>query len=422
MHSAGPGRTGLPQELRIFGLLGLLFLIPTLLFSIGEEDPRIDSIHVEGLRRTREAVVLELIDTEPGDSINSTEAEKIEARLVKTGIFASVEVSLLSPEAGSTDLLIRVEEKWTLIPIPFFSSDGTEFSGGLILLESNLFGRNKRLISAGFGGTEGVSGFFVYADPSLFGSSWSASVSAAAGTGEVETLTGDETRVRAYSLTQQSAGIGIGYRLSPELRIASRLGFTAWEIADFVAGIDPQAPEEGSYLEPQISVEYDNTRPLDVLLVGPEARLAARWVTLEEGSEISGRAVWGIPLPAESRVRLIGSGGYGSMPVIAESPISSRDGYRTLPYQATRADRYGSAAVFYDLPVLSADWGALVLSHFWEGGLYETEILEAQGFYGPGGGFRVYIRRIALPALGLDIAYNLADSQLVFSFAVGMRM
>jgi hypothetical protein len=110
------------------------------------------------------------------------------------------------------------------------------------------------------------------------------------------------------------------------------------------------------------------------------------------------------------------------MPAIAETGVSARDGFRTLPYQAATADRWVSGAAFYDLPVISADWGALVLSHYWEVGTYETEILSPQPFYGPGGGFRVYIRQVAIPAVGLDVAYNLADPAWVFSFTVGAQM
>jgi Surface antigen variable number repeat len=419
----------LPHSAWLLLFTCLVLILPPPLFA-AEDAPQIASIRIEGLRRTRESVIINLIEIRPGDPVTEGLESEIEARLIKSGLFADVAVSLVhgknrnldDPAFGSVDLIIVLDEKWTLVPIPYFSSDGDEFSGGLILLESNLLGWNKQLISAGFGGTAGFSGFFLYLDPSLFGSNWSLSLSTGSGTAETENLRPDGELVRKLNLTQQNAAFGIGYRLSPEVRARMRLAVATWQIDEFTPGLDTTEIEDGNYIEPAIQLRYDATRPLDVLLVGPEAEISARGVSSQGGWEVSGRGSFSFPLFKNHRLRLAGSGGYGEMPPLAEQQISGRDGYRTLPYQAVSADRWSSAAVFYDLPVASAGWGALVLSQYWEGGIYDTEVLQPQLFYGPGGGFRVYIRKIAIPALGLDVAYNMADPDWVFSFTVGMRM
>ena len=419
----------LPHSAWLLLFTGLVLILPLPLYA-SDDVPCVASIRIEGLQRTRESVIMNLIDIRPGDPVTEGLESEVEARLLKSGLFADVEVSVIennteNPDAFapvSADLRIVVDEKWTLVPIPFFNTDGDDFSGGLILLESNLLGWNKQLISAGFGGTAGFSGFLLYIDPSLAGSPWSLSLSIGSGSAETETQRPDGELVRKVSLTQQSASFGIGYRLTRETRVRARLAAAAWQIDEFTPGLDGKEIEDGGYLEPEVELRYDATRPLDVLLVGPEAEIRARALSQEGGLEVSGRASLGLALFQTHRLRLIGSGGYGEMPPLAETPISGRDGYRTLPYQATRADRWSSAAAFYDLPLLSAGWGALVLSHYWEAGLYDTEIIDPRPFYGPGGGFRVYVRQIAIPALGLDVAYNIADPAWVFSFTVGMRM
>ncbi|MFP4211502.1 MAG: hypothetical protein ACLFR8_09685 [Alkalispirochaeta sp.] len=428
-------------KLRKVTAAGLILIValPTLLFPVDggdanePDDGVLSSVRIEGLRKTQESVILGLIELEPGDPIGSERARKIEETLVKSDLFASVGVSLEAPEtkkeepvpAGTPsplDLVITVDEKWTLVPIPFLSSGGDGFNGGLILLESNLLGRNKQLITAGFGGTDGASGFFLFSDPAIFGSRWSGTLSTAVGRSDEETLRPDGERIRAYTTDRQSAGLGIGYRIIEGLRTDARLGVTRWTVTDYSPGLDTEPLDDGSYLEPELRIEYEDTRPVDVLLVGPTAGLAARWVTIDDGWEITANAGWAVPVFTTHRLRVLASGGYGAMPVIAETPISARDGYRTLPYQATNADRWGSTAMLYDLPVVSADWGAFVLSGYWEYGAYDTEILDPRTFTGPGGGFRVYIRQVAIPAVGLDVAYNVIDPAWVFSFTVGARM
>lgn len=395
-----------------------------------ETDAVVQTVLVEGLRKTKESIVLDIVAVKAGDTISSDEVQRIEDDLVKSGLFAAVTVEAVVPAnapaaalpSNGIDLRIEVDEKWTLVPIPFFSSGGEGFSGGLILLESNLFGRNKQLITAGFAGTGGASGFFLYSDPSVFRSRFSSSLSAAVGADEVETVRPDGEEIRTYSIESQNVGLGVGYSLTPQLQVRTRLGAARWTIDDFDPGLDDEEIDDGTYLEPQVTLGYERTRPIDILLVGPEASIDARWITLDQGWEVSGRASLGVPVFDTHRMRFMSSGGYGSMPSIAESPISARDGFRTLPYQQTLADRWVSGAVFYDLPVVSADWGALVLSHYWEGGGYDTDVVTPQAFFGPGGGFRVYIRQVAIPAVGLDIAYNIIDPAWVFSFTVGARM
>ena len=84
--------------------------------------------------------------------------------------------------------------------------------------------------------------------------------------------------------------------------------------------------------------------------------------------------------------------------------------------------RWGSVAAYYDYPFLNQRWGALVLSHFWEYGVYAGDAVDPQRFFGPGGSFRVFIRQVAIPALGLNIGYNLQTRRPAVSFTIGAQM
>ncbi len=416
-----------PKTLSSIQKAPILVLFLVILTSVAAQDGRVlQEIRIEGLRRTDETVVLDIIDLQRGDPVDESTIRTVERELQKSDLFASVAVSATprpAPgNASEVDLRITLEEKWTLVPVPFFSTGGDGVNGGLILIESNLFGRNKQLISAAFGGTDGARGFFVYADPSVSGGPWSASVSAAGGRSDVEALRPDGEVIRRFTTDDRRVGLGIGYGITSTLRIRSRLSVSTSSITDFRGGTDDRSPEDGWYLEPEISLDYDGTRPVDVLMMGPEASVGGSVLTPEEGWRVRGDLSWGVPVFGTHRARIVGSGGYGAMPVLNETLISDRDAFRTLPYQATYADRWAGGSVIYDLPVVSTDWGAFVLSHYWEAGAFDSDALDGQLYYGPGGGFRVYIRRVAIPALGLDVAYNMVNPAWVFSFTVGARM
>jgi hypothetical protein len=119
----------------------------------------VQTITIEGLRKTREPVVRDLIPAAVGDTFTTATVQSVTDALVDSDLFAEVVVSAIPVEDGA-ELVVTVDEKWTIVPIPFVSTNGSSFDGGLILLESNLFGRNKQLISAGFAGSGGRPRFF----------------------------------------------------------------------------------------------------------------------------------------------------------------------------------------------------------------------------------------------------------------------
>lgn len=387
----------------------------------------IADITIEGLRKTREDVVVDLMGIEPGDVVTEGLIDEVESALVDSELFAEVTVAPRPAENNGVDIRVEIDEKWTLIPIPFLATDGSSFRGGLILLESNLLGRNKQLISAAFLGTTGGSGFFAYVDPAVFGSSWTGRLSGATGRNEdLRVLPDGTTRVRSYEVEEQSAGLGVGYAFTRRLEAGVGFDVRTYNVLSQSrgpAGADiPRLDERGAWIEPSARITWDGTSVVDVLRTGLEARLEGRWVSAESGWEARSRLGWSTLLFGGHRLRLLASGALGDVPALAEQVISGRDGYRTLPYQEVSADSWGSGAVLYDLPVVRGDWGAFVLSHYWEAGAYTNETVDPRLFFGPGGGFRVYIRQVAIPALGLDVAYNIPDDGFVFSFSLGAQM
>jgi len=414
------GRTGTTVPVAAIAALMLIVSAAT----IWARDTRITTISIEGLQRTRERTVLDILPVSVGDEISDTSIELIRNELIDSGIFAEVEVRV-DPIPGAPDeseLVVILDEKWTLVPVPFFSTNGETSSGGLILIESNLFGRNKQLIAAGTIGTDGFGGFLLFVDPSIRGSRWNVSTNVATGRDDTEALLTDGTLVRRYEFDRNALGIGIGYKVHPDVNVRAGLGLSSIRLIDYEAGLDEREPEDTVFLEPEVRIEYDGTVPLDVLRRGPEAETAFRYVTEENGWELRGMARYNFGIAGYQRLRILAAGGFGDMPTLAETDISSRDGFRTVPYQATRADDWGSGAIAYDLPVLRGGWGALVLSHYWEAGSWDSDAHARQFFYGPGAAFRVYIRQVAIPALGIDYAYNLESSDFVFSLTVGARM
>ncbi|POQ98286.1 hypothetical protein AU468_13805 [Alkalispirochaeta sphaeroplastigenens] len=411
--------------------------------------PLLEEIILEGLRKTRETAVLQAIPLEQGDPVTARTLTDLEEILLDTGIFSEVTLTT-RPAAGEpspatvtpsgtgqadparVDLVITLREKVTLVPIPFFATDGSAATGGLILLESNLLGLNKQLITVAIAGTEGFNGMVIYTDPSIAGSNWFGSFNTGLRETEEDHRLPDDTRIRDYTLKEQSLSGRLGYRFTRDIRAGAGLRLTNREISSFRGRVGAEVPEEGLFVVPSAFLDYDATRPRGVLRLGPKAGLRASLATGENhsgdiddlGWETSARAELALPLvPSRGgRLRLLLSGGIGDMPLGEQQDISARDGYRTLPYQKTVADEWAGTAIFAEVPLINRSWGAFVVSHYWEAGTFDASEHSRQYFAGPGGGFRVYLREVAIPAMGFDVAANLIDPDVVFSFTIGAQM
>ncbi len=396
-----------------------LIMVPAIALAEANESYRLRAITIEGLKRTKESVIRSNIPFEIGDMISPQDSEIITEQLERTDLFAQVAVNLIpQPSGQDAELSVYLEEKWTLIPVPYFASDGEKFRGGLFLIESNLLGYQKFLLTALYGSTDGLRGLLVFSDPATLNRPWSYTVTGGFGRASYVMQTDPANTVRSYTADYRNIGVGIGYTYK-NFTAEGTIGYQTWEFDSVSPAL---FPDLSSYLEPELTLSYENTYLHDVLPIGIESDANARTLIMENGWEISGSFSWSTLLGEQVRLRLLTSGGIGDMPLFAETAIDAQDGYRTLPFKASSADQWLSAAAACDIPVLKTSWSVITISPYFEIGRYGNELIALRPFYGPGIGSRVYLRKIAIPAMGVDVAYNLHDAFWSFSITVGVQM
>ena len=133
----------------------------------------IGNIYIAGLKKTREEIVRRELDLEVGQSYTKQELlELIELdrqKLMNTRLFVFVEVVPLQMSDTELDILIRVQERWYIFPVPIFrladrnftewwrnqNRDFSRVNYGFRVLHFNLTGRNDRLqVTTQFGFTK----------------------------------------------------------------------------------------------------------------------------------------------------------------------------------------------------------------------------------------------------------------------------
>ena len=130
----------------------------------------INRIFVLGNKKTRESIILRELSLKPGDSINSLDLPKViekdEQKVFNLALFHTVEIQSLELQQGKADLLVEVQERWYIFPVPIFQLADRNFNEwwenynhdlsrvyyGLKLYSYNMRGRNETLtLTAQFG-------------------------------------------------------------------------------------------------------------------------------------------------------------------------------------------------------------------------------------------------------------------------------
>ena len=107
--------------------------------------PRVSAVRFTGNDTTRESVLLREMTLAPGDAADPAELESSRQAILDLGLFRSVEIAT-EPAADGVALVVAIEEKWYVLPIPRAdaSSDG-DYGYGVQLRWNNVLGRNHTL-------------------------------------------------------------------------------------------------------------------------------------------------------------------------------------------------------------------------------------------------------------------------------------
>lgn len=131
--------------------------------------PVIAGFAVLGNRVTQPETILREVTLHVGDTINLEEIEFAKSRIYSLGLFNRVEITW--PPMDSTILLIEVDERWYLYPVPMFGivdRNWDHWYYGIGVKHENFRGRNEKIF-AGFvlGYNPWVS--LSYSNPWIFG-------------------------------------------------------------------------------------------------------------------------------------------------------------------------------------------------------------------------------------------------------------
>lgn len=368
----------------------MLLLVNTILCA---QPYIVESINISGLKRTKDITIHSIIGIKEGMLIDDETLIDIEQRLLKVGIFQdNVDATYSTIENDHVVLEIYAEDKWTIVPLPVFYTGSKGWTAGGVFIESNLLGLNQKLIGGVFFGDTNRTAFMTWITPFLKDSGYSVGFSLS-----YLEKTGENTDLAANIITRKNYQNNIKWSTITGLKNSmSETSFTG----SFSLGWDnlfySKFFNKGWSINSSISVET----PFDNPIFHPHINgNISREILINENL---------LKLSLKS-----------SMTTNSESPIDFGGGEsQRVIKQETDADYYLSGILHLEPVLFNPIWGHITIPIYYEGGLYDR-LDEKTYWHGPGVGFRVYISKVTVPALGADITWNLLDGDYTFTVAVG---
>jgi hypothetical protein len=406
----------------------------TLFFSLplaAQEETGFDaaviaSIEIIGLKRTKYHIAnsyLEKFLGQQGDSFDQSEVFSI---LRNTGILELHSAELIEIEEGLL-LRVTVEEKWSFLPLPMFFAGSGDYSFGLFLINANAFGQLDQIALGAMYGTEGFSGMAMYNHtPNRRGlPSWNTFVSY--GRQKNEDLCKDEFIHRRYTTDQFRTSVGLNYNFFDIFTGSTSASFAKISVVENENSINP--PENGVMLltlSPGLSIRKNSwdgflqSQQNFSLRYGYNFALqGASFHQIETRSIFEQSLIPGFHIFLKTGAVWRSYGDASTNILFEYKPQSVQ--IDILP-QRFSARYYAGASAGLEKHLVQLRWGTLSLLGSWQCVFSHGDISADQFDHGPSGGIRFYLSRIALPAIGLNMAYNMNSGLYQIAFNIGMEL
>jgi hypothetical protein len=383
----------------------------------------ITAISVSGLKRTKPHVVERQLTRFLGQEADSLDRNEVQAAVLDMGILELVSVETADdPEGGGKLLAITVREKWSIFPIPMFYYMGPHDWGvGGFFMDANAFGLNDKMIAGGIysSGSWMAVAMYMYTPDRDYIPGWN--IAGFYSREERKNTDQKNHDIRRFSLDSLTGSLGIRYPLW-EL-ISPSVDFSITNITLRETDFPLEAPERGARvvtISPGISLQKSrwdgylfSRQNVDMkytftLGIDYPSSHSVSLKTVNEWPPIPG-------LKLGLRSGLIydpqGTVLFESSPAAAQIDILPRS-FSARNYAGISAD-IEKYLVKFSLGTLSALASYQVV---WSRG----PLLGYQFDHGPAASLRFYLSRVAFPALGVGLTYNVAAAYLQMSINLGM--
>jgi hypothetical protein len=383
----------------------------------------ITAVSVRGLKRTRPYVAEYHLQKFIGQDGMLLDFNEVQAAIIGTGILEplSIGVELTSDREGLI-LAVEVREKWAFFPLPIFMMDsGGTMRGGGALVDANAFGMNDTFAVTGIYGTSGwlASIFYLYTPERRRLPGWN--VMGVYGRQNQQDTDQHKTKLRNYERETIIGGFEIQCPATEYLTASASFSLRRQSVND---GEHPlEVPDSGIFAgDIGPSLELSRSHWDGFLLSQQRASLDYGLILPLDNSPlhtISARVNYELSIVPGFKAGVRGGIYFApNAPPILESSASQVD-IVILP-DSFSARHFAGGSLGFEKYLYKFSQGTLSFLASYQAVYSYGPILGDQFDHGVSGAVNFYLSRIAIPALGFGVSYNVAKEEYIGSFNIGM--
>ncbi|MDR2028013.1 MAG: hypothetical protein LBP93_00595 [Treponema sp.] len=378
----------------------------------------ITGISITGLKRTKPHVAEGPLKKFIGRQ--AVDVDEVHAAILDAGILEPVSIEIGdAPEGDGKILNIEVREKWSIFPLPIVSVNSGGTSGGGFFVDTNAFGLNDKFVAGGLYGSGGWTAMLMYIntpDREQF-PGWT--VGGMYSRQDREDTDQNEVVFRSFPLDSLKVFGGISYPFLELFSASLDISFNRLVIRD-----DP--PEDGGAeaqavgLNPGLSVSHSDWD--GYLLSRQSVSLGYEYtigIDFPDFQALSFQGIYEKSLIPGFRAAIHSGALFApGAPALFESPPSAAR-VNILP-SGFSARHYGGVSMGLEKYLLKTSFGILSILASYQLVYSWGPVLKDQWDHGVAGALSFYLSRLALPAMGLGLSYNVAAAYFQGYFNIGM--
>jgi outer membrane protein assembly factor BamA len=408
---------------RVKRILCFVLLLSTTRTAIAEDI----TIFVTGNERTRSSYIENIAnDYLARNQINraaDVKVKELKDLIVDKELFSEVDVNIVGNRIN-----IKVKDRWTLIPIPMaIAQSGQDTKFGLFVLETNLFGYGKTGVLGGLFSQSQSNFFAMYKDPEvaftdwMFGAYFSSSQ-------KIEYLYDGEENIFGDNRNINGAGLSLGYAFSEKIK--SDLNITIADV-DYKTLNNYPEPEDYKTSSAGLNLDWDDATFRYYYKEG--------WI----GHFEMQRQFWrddDTPESYQLRLQVSGeknvflehvlqvqiSGAYqdgGDERDLMR--VGAKRGFRGIPDSGAWVDKYMTAAFDYQIPLWRSRIGTWTVAPFFDVGYLDQPTSNGRekiSYTALGIGTYLYLRKLAIPGVGVQVGHNDTYQDTFFEVTIGFSI
>jgi outer membrane protein assembly factor BamA len=382
----------------------------------------ITAVSVTGLTRTRSYVAEYSLQKFIGQDGMGIDFNDVYAAIAGTGILEPLSIGVReTPDRNGMVLTVNVREKWAFFPIPvFFADSNGTLGGGGALMDANAFGLNDKFIAAGTYSNSGWFASLIYQNTPERKHFPGWNIMGIYGRQIQRDTDQYKTNLRKYKQDIIIGSLGIQYPVTDLFTVSTSLSFSRRTVRESEDSLLP--PEKGILAgEINPALELSSSHWDGYLLSQRRAKLDYTFMPVLNAAPLhtlSLRGNYEISVIPGFKAGLRGGIYYRpDAPPLLESSASSA-GFNILP-STFSARHYAGAALGFEKYLYKFSQGIMAFLISYQAVYSYGPILEHEFDHGVTGALNFYLSRIAIPAMGIGVSYNVAAKEFTVSFNMG---